>query len=49
MAIWKKITDTLDRYLKRLSRENLEMFGSGRLDCCTLDRKQAPQTPPEKK
>lgn len=43
MSIWKQLKNAFSRYLKRLGKENQELFGSGRPDCCTLNRKQMPQ------
>lgn len=47
MSIWKRIKNGVSRYLERLAKENQEMFGSGRPDCCALNRKQMSQRTPE--
>lgn len=48
MTIWKRIKDAFNRYLERLGKENQEMFGNERPDCCTLNRKRQPQEPPKR-
>lgn len=45
MSIWKQVKDAFHRYLDRLGKENEELFGSGRPDCCALNRKQTTQKP----
>lgn len=45
MSIWKRLKNAFNRYLERLGKEKQEMFGSGRPDCCSLNRKQMPQDP----
>jgi hypothetical protein len=37
MSLWKRIKQAINNYLERVSAENKEMFGSGRLDCCNLN------------
>lgn len=40
MSVRGRIKSAFSRYLARLQKENQEMFGSGRPDCCSLNRKQ---------
>lgn len=48
MSIWQKIKQAFRRYLERLEKENRETFGSGRPDCCSLNRDQASRPPVRK-
>jgi hypothetical protein len=38
MTIWKRIKKAFDRYLENLAEENKKTFGTGRMDCCNLNR-----------
>ncbi|MPM10330.1 hypothetical protein SDC9_56659 [bioreactor metagenome] len=38
MSRWKRIKEALKRYLEQLGTSNKELFGSGRPDCCTLNK-----------
>jgi len=38
MSLWKRIKEAFKRYLERLGASNKELFGSGRPDCCTLNK-----------
>lgn len=49
MTITKRIKGALSRYFERLGRENRALFGSGRPDCCTLNRRQQPRESPERR
>lgn len=48
MSIREQLKDAFQRYLDRLSKENQALFGSGRPDCCTLNKKKGPQPPTKK-
>ena len=49
MSVRGRIKGAFSRYLARLQKENQEMFGSGRPDCCSLNRKQMRHNPPQGK
>lgn len=38
------IKDAFHRYLKRLEKENRELFGNGKPDCCKLNHQQLPNS-----
>jgi|GEM_PF-2210585 len=38
-----KLKNSMRDYLKRLARVNEQSFGSGRLDCCNMNKKQSGQ------
>jgi hypothetical protein len=40
MTLWKRIKAAWNRYLEDMAKENKNTFGSGKLDCCDLNRKQ---------
>lgn len=40
MSIWKRIKNSVHRYLETMAEENKKSFGSGRLDCCQLNKNQ---------
>lgn len=40
MKLWDRIKKSYQNYLARLEKENKELFGSGKPDCCTLNRRQ---------
>lgn len=43
MSLWKRIKEAVNRYLERMARENQEMFGDGRPDCCSMNRRKPNQ------
>lgn len=43
MNIRKRILEAFSHYLARVAKENQEMFGSGRPDCCSLNRQKNTQ------
>ena len=40
MSIEKRIKAAFNRYLERLAKENKELFGDGRPNCCKLNRQK---------
>lgn len=36
--MFKKIKDAINKFLEDLAKENKELYGSGRLDCCNLNK-----------
>ncbi len=34
----KKIKNVINKFFEELAKENKELYGSGRLDCCDLNR-----------
>lgn len=36
--MFKKIKQAINRYLEELAKENQKSFGSGRMDCCNLNK-----------
>lgn len=34
----KKIKKAINKYLEDLAKENKKLYGSGRMDCCDLNR-----------
>ncbi len=40
MYLMRRIREALKDYLKNLAEENKKSFGSGRMDCCDINRKQ---------
>jgi hypothetical protein len=39
MSLWKRIKAAFHRYLEDMAEENKKSFGSGKLDCCQLNKK----------
>jgi len=37
-CMFKKIKRAINKFLEDLAKENKETFGSGRMDCCDLNR-----------
>jgi hypothetical protein len=38
MSLFKRIKAAWNRYLENLAEENKKSFGSGKLDCCQLNK-----------
>ena len=36
--MWKRIKTAINRYLESLAKENKELYGTGRMDCCNLNK-----------
>jgi hypothetical protein len=36
--MFKKIKSAINRYLEALAKENKELYGNGRMDCCNLNK-----------
>lgn len=36
--MFKKIKKAVNKFLENLAKENKEIYGSGRMDCCNLNR-----------
>lgn len=47
MHIRERIQEAFSHYLARVAKENQEVFGGGRLDCCLLNRQQNTQNKKE--
>lgn len=41
MVLWKRIKNSIDRFLLQVADENKKSFGEGRLDCCQLNQKKS--------
>lgn len=44
--MFKRIKEAINRFLENIAKENKELYGSGRMDCCNLNKttnKQKPQ------
>ncbi len=39
MNLWKRIKKSFQEYLNRLGKENQNLFGDSKPDCCSLNRK----------
>jgi len=37
-SIWKKVKRAINDFLVKLAQENQKSYGSGRLDCCNLNK-----------
>ncbi len=35
--MWKRIKASISRYFENLAKENKELYGTGRMDCCNLN------------
>jgi len=40
MKLWNHIKKSFQNYLTRLEKENKELFGNERPNCCTLNRRE---------
>lgn len=36
--MFKKIKKIINKFLEDLAKENKELYGSGRMDCCNLNK-----------
>lgn len=36
--MFKKIKRAITKYLEALAKENKELYGNGRMDCCNLNK-----------
>jgi len=37
-SMFKKIKRAINKFLEDLAKENKELYGSGRVDCCNLNK-----------
>lgn len=43
MAPFQKLNEAFQNYLKRMEKENRELFGGEKPSCCKLNQKQKPK------
>jgi len=39
MGIWARFKLRINKFLDNLAKENQELYGSGKMDCCNINRK----------
>lgn len=43
--MFKRIKEAINRFLENIAKENKELYGSGRMDCCNLNKTTNKQKP----
>lgn len=38
ISMFKRIKEAINKFLEDLAKENKELYGNGRMDCCNLNK-----------